>query len=58
MGPIMPIFGIRARRAGATTTASPAQCLALPLPMRSQRARRQAEALAQILKLPGDAAIE
>ena len=28
MGPIMPIFGVRARRAGATTTASRAQCLA------------------------------
>jgi hypothetical protein len=53
MGPIMPIFGIRARRAGATTTASRAQGPALPLPMRSLRAARKAEALVQILKLPG-----
>jgi hypothetical protein len=35
MGPIMPIFGFRARRPGATTTASRGQRLALPLPMRS-----------------------
>jgi|HubBroStandDraft_6_1064221.scaffolds.fasta_scaffold514277_1 hypothetical protein len=34
-GPIMPIFGIRARWAGATNTASRGHCLALPLPMRS-----------------------
>ena len=55
MGPIMPIFGIRARRAG---DGLPGPVSRLAMPMRSQRPRRQAESLVQIPKLPGDAAIE